>query len=257
MTQTGPFTARLWAPTVLHSHVLCSHLGSLSQGNADDSDDEEDEKDHLKAVEARLLEHDPLFTIDHTAERQALRKHQLLNAFVRGLAPDDPLDTYDPESLEHNSQIHLNVERIRAPEVLWQPQMGGADQAGLGEIIEHVLRGFSSAERDRLTNVSSPLLQALHLSAEVPPPTSQNIYVSGGNTLIPNFDLRLHNTLRPILPVSSPLNIVRPFDLSNDAWRGMAKWARSGEMTRASVTRAEYEEYGAEYFKVHGMGNAA
>jgi actin-related protein len=37
----------------------------------------------------------------------------------------------------------------------------------------------------------------------------------------------------------------------------MAKWARSGEMNNASVTRAEYEEYGAEYFKVHGMGNAA
>lgn len=232
-------------------------LDSLSQGNADDSDDEEEEKDHLKAVEARLLEHDPLFTVDHTAERQTLRKHQLLNAFVRGLAPDDSLDTYDPESLEHNSQIHLNVERIRAPEVLWQPQMGGADQAGLGEIIEHVLKGFSCAQRDRLTNVKSFLLHLSPIDADFSRCTLQNIYVTGGNTLIPNFDLRLHNTLRPILPVSSPLNIVRPFDPANDAWRGMAKWARSGEMAKASVTRAEYEEYGAEYLKVHGMGNAA
>ncbi|ORY89031.1 hypothetical protein BCR35DRAFT_262595 [Leucosporidium creatinivorum] len=222
-----------WA---VYREIASSRPFTDAYGNADDSDDEEEEKENLKSVEARLLEHDPLFTVDHTAERQALRKHQLLNAFVRGLAPDDPLDTYDPESLEHNSQIHLNVERIRAPEVLWQPQMGGADQAGLGEIIEHVLKGFSSAERHRLT---------------------KNIFVTGGNTLIPNFDLRLHNTLRPILPVSSPLNIVRPFDLANDAWRGMAKWARNGNMSRASVTRAEYEEYGAEYFKVHGMGNAA
>lgn len=126
----------------------------LKQGTGDDSEDEEDEQEALKKVEARLLEHDPLFTINHTAERLAMRKHQLLNAFVRGLAPDDPLDTYDPASQEHNSQLHLNVERIRVPEVIFQPHTGGLDQAGLGEIIEHVLRGFSDDERTRLTKVS-------------------------------------------------------------------------------------------------------
>lgn len=67
----------------------------------------------------------------------------------------------------------------------------------------------------------------------------------------------MHNALRPVLPVSSPLNIVRPYDVANDAWRGMAKWARSGEMQRSAVTRAEYEEFGGDYLKVHGMGNAA
>lgn len=100
-----------------------------------------------------MLEYDPAFTIDHTAERLALRKHQLLNAFVRGLSPDDPLNTYDPESLEHNSQLHLNVERVRVPEVIWQPHLGGLDQAGLAEVVEHVLKGFSQDERDRLTAV--------------------------------------------------------------------------------------------------------
>lgn len=153
-TPIGLSTAKLCVFIRVSSFgILSLRLTASIQGNADDSDDEEEEKDHLHVVEARLLEHDPLFTVDHTAERQALRKHQLLNAYVRGLAPDDPLDTYDPESLEHNSQIHLNVERIKAPEVLWQPQMGGADQAGLAEIIEHVLKGFGNAERDRLTKV--------------------------------------------------------------------------------------------------------
>lgn len=123
------------------------------QGNADDSDEEEEEQIKLKTVESRLLEFDPAFTIDHTSERLALRKHQLLNAFVRGLAPTDPIDTYDPESVEHNSQLHLNVERIRVPEVIWQPHMAGLDQSGLGEIIEHVLKGFTEQERDRLTSV--------------------------------------------------------------------------------------------------------
>ena len=87
------------------------------QGN-EDSDDEDDVLTLLQETEARLLEHDPAFTVDNTAERIALRKHQLLNAFVRGLSQDDPLETYDPQSLEHNSQLHLNVERIRVPEVI-------------------------------------------------------------------------------------------------------------------------------------------
>ncbi|GAA5828704.1 hypothetical protein JCM3770_003497 [Rhodotorula araucariae] len=212
-------------------------------GTGDDSEDEEDEQDALQSIEARLLEHDPHFTEDDTASRQALRKHQLLNAFVRGLAPDDPLDTYDPESAEHNSQLHVNVERVRVPEVLWQPHMGGLDQAGLGEIVEHVLRGFSPPERDRLTS---------------------NIFLTGGNTLIPSFSSRLSSALRPSLPVGAPLRISAPAD-ALDAWRGLARWTGSGsgsgsasaDARRAFVTRAEYDEKGAEWFKEHGWGNRA
>ncbi|BGP50256.1 Actin-related protein 5 [Rhodotorula kratochvilovae] len=204
-------------------------------GTGDDSEDEEDEQDALSSIEARLLAHDPAFTEDDTASRLAQRKHQLLNAFVRGIAPDDPLDTYDPESAEHNSQLHVNVERVRVPEVLWQPQMGGLDQAGLAELVEHVLRGFNASERDRLTS---------------------NIFLTGGNTLLPSFSSRLSSSLRPSLPVGAPLNIVQPAD-TLDVWRGMARWSASDEGRRAFVTRAEYDEKGAEWFKEHGWGNRA
>lgn len=120
----------------------------------EDEDEAEDEEEELARVEARLLEHDETFTIDHTAARRALRKHQLLNAFVRGVSPGDPLDAYDPESAEHNAQLHLNIERYRVPEVVWQPHMGGLDQAGLGEMVEYVLRQFNQEDRDKLTSVS-------------------------------------------------------------------------------------------------------
>ncbi|GAA5961809.1 hypothetical protein JCM21900_003317 [Sporobolomyces salmonicolor] len=208
-------------------------------GTGDDSEDEEDELSALKSVEARLLEHDPLFTPDHTAERLSLRSHQLLNAFVRGLAPDDPLDTYDPESAAHNSQLHVNVERVRVPEVLWQPVMGGLDQAGLAEVVEGVLRGFAADERARLT---------------------KNIFLTGGNTLVPLFSQRLRASLTPSLPIHSPLNIVRSYDPAApglDAWRGMAKWSGTDEGKRAFVSRQEYEEKGSEWFKEHGWGNRA
>jgi hypothetical protein len=108
----------------------------------------------LKLIESRLLEHDPEFTEDDTADRRALRRHYLLNAFVRGLAPTDPLSDYDPErNVEQASQLHLNMERIRVPEVIYEPHMAGLDCAGLLEIIENMLRHFSLDERNRLTKV--------------------------------------------------------------------------------------------------------
>ncbi|BGP18453.1 Actin-related protein 5 [Rhodosporidiobolus nylandii] len=204
-----------------------------------DSEDEEDEQDSLRRIEARLLEYDPNFTEDDTAARVALRRTALLNAFVRGMAPDDPLDTYDPEgNPAHASQLHVNIERVRVPEVLWQPHMGGLDQAGLAEVVEGVLRGFNEDERRRLTS---------------------NIFITGSHTLLPGFDSRLVSSLRPNLPVGHPLNIVRSFeqDPSLDAWRGLAKWSASAEGRKAFVTRAEYEEYGSEWFKEHGWGNRA
>lgn len=85
----------------------------------------------------------------------------------------------------------------------------------------------------------------------------QNIFVTGGNTLIPNFDVRLHNALRPNLPVSTPVTIVRGYDNNLDAWCGMAKWSRTPEMQKTNITRAEYQEFGADYYKAHGLGNAA
>jgi len=239
----------------------------------EDDDEAEDEEDELARVEARLLEHDPAFTIDHTAARRALRKHQLLNAFVRGVSPDDPLDAYDPESAEHNAQLHLNIERVRVPEVLWQPHMGGLDQAGLGEMIEYVLRQFNPHDRNRLTSVSPQTLflffslifpssrtNLLILNLfPLPLPLIQNVFVTGSHTLVPNFDARLHRAVRPSLPISSPLHIVRSAEPEPAlaAWRGMAQWSRRADSRRGFATRAEYDECGAEYLAVHGLGNVA
>ncbi|GAA5980993.1 hypothetical protein JCM11641_001422 [Rhodosporidiobolus odoratus] len=204
-----------------------------------DSEDEEDDQETLKQIESRLLEFDSSFSLDSTYARQQARKHALLNAFIRGMHPDDPLDTYDPENTPaHASQLHVNVERVRVPEVLWQPGMGGLEQAGLAEVVEGVLRGFTGEERRRLTS---------------------SIFVTGSHTLLPNFDARLISSLTPSLPVGHPLNTVRSYesDPSHDAWRGLSKWSASSEGRKAFVTKAEYDEYGSEWFKEHGWGNRA
>lgn len=81
--------------------------------------------------------------------------------------------------------------------------------------------------------------------------------MTGGNSLIPNFDARLHASVRPFLSVSSPLNVVRPKNLPFDAWTGMAKWSRTVECKQVLVTRGEYEQFGAEWIKKHSLGNGA
>lgn len=80
-------------------------------------------------------------------------KNQLLNAFTKGMKPTDSLSSFDASDPAQAAQLHLNIERIRVPEALYQPQMAGVDQAGLLELIGHVLKQFSPVEQEQLVQV--------------------------------------------------------------------------------------------------------
>lgn len=79
--------------------------------------------------------------------------------------------------------------------------------------------------------------------------------MTGGPSQLAGLIPRLHATLRPLLPPEMPLRIVRAGDPLNDAWRGMADFARTDEFARVSVTKAEYEEWGGERIKRWWGGN--
>jgi len=108
----------------------------------------------LQSLEEKLLTHDPSFGEDDTAARRAILKNQLLNAFTKGMKPSDSLSAYDSSDPAQAAQLHINIERLRVPEALYQPQMAGVDQAGLLELIGHVLKQFSPSEQDKLCAVS-------------------------------------------------------------------------------------------------------
>ena len=155
----------------------------LTKGN-DESDEEGETLSHVELLESHLLAHDPTFALSSTHAASEARSHQLLNAFIRGVdtTPSRPSNTpspalasasssasiipeeearaayYNPNDLEMASRLHLNVERVRVAEVLWQPQLAGLDLAGLGEVVGHVLGNFTVEERDRLTKVRFFLL---------------------------------------------------------------------------------------------------
>lgn len=204
---------------------------TIATGEQSDDDEDEDLNKELKNLEAQLLEHDPEFTEESTREAQSDWTKSILHAFLRGPYP------FDPESQREANQIHLNVERIRVPEVVFQPSIAGIDQAGIIDIADGILN-------ERLND--SPYRKDV----------LKDIFLTGGNTLFQGFEERLRSELRAVLPADDEICVRRAQDCVLDAWRGAAKWARSAKSKQAYITRAEFMEKGGEYLKEHDLGNA-
>ncbi|RFU75221.1 actin arp5 [Trichoderma arundinaceum] len=207
--------------------------------NSDEEQEEEDLASNLKTLEQDLLKYDPNFTYENTQEAQTVWSKSLLHAFLRGPRP------IDPASQAEIHQIHLNVERIRVPEVVFRPSIAGVDQAGIIEIAGDVL----TQRLGGLPNRDDFL---------------KDIFLTGGNTLFRNFDDRVRDGLRALLPADAPLHVRRAEDALLDAWKGAAGWVGSSAWKTAAISREEYQEKGPEYIKLltsidlqeHDMGNS-
>ncbi|KAI5794381.1 hypothetical protein DFH27DRAFT_134174 [Peziza echinospora] len=217
--------------------------GGAAGGGAGDGDDELSEDqilaNQVKTLEHILLKHDPDFQEHLIRESQGDWESSRIHHFLRGCRPFNP----DQNQAELH-QLHLNVERIRVPEVVFQPAMAGLDQAGLIEICSDILlrRAGSSVPGWDVQKVV------------------QDVFLTGGNSLFQGFPERVQKDLQMVLEWGSPLAVRRAQDPLADAWRGAAGWVRdsstSGEWRRSKVTRAEYLEMGGDYIKEHRLGNA-
>lgn len=198
---------------------------SIQKDDVSDDEEEEDLDAQLKEIEAQLLKHDPNFTEQHTREAETDWTKSLMHAFLRGPWP------FDPESQQESHQIHLNVERIRVPEVVFQPAIAGVDQSGIVEIISDILNQRLDAHSSREDML-------------------RDIFLTGGNTTFEGFEDRLQRELVAVLEAGSPVKVRRAADPLLDAWRGAAKWAGEQSNTKYFVSRAEFLEKGGEYLKV-------
>ena len=83
--------------------------------------------------------------------------------------------------------------------------------------------------------------------------------ITGGNTLVSNFDSRVRQELRMLNPPESEINVVNSLNASLDAWRGgalLAKKCFSGsQLKEFSISRAQYEECGHHYLNEHICSN--
>ncbi|PHH64823.1 hypothetical protein CDD81_3889 [Ophiocordyceps australis] len=199
--------------------------------NSDDEQEEEDLLATLHQLEQDLLRYDAAFDYEQTREAQTDWSKSLLHAFARGPRP------FDPASQAQLNQLHLNVERIRVPEVVFRPSIAGLDQAGLVEVAGHVV-----AQRLAASSARNDLLR--------------DVFLTGGNTLFRNFDERLRDGLVELLPAGAPVVVRRARDGCLDAWRGAAGWAGSAAHAEARISRQDYQEKGPEYIKEHELGNS-
>lgn len=199
---------------------------TVATGEQSDDEEEEDLNSHLKAIESQLLKYDPNFTEESTREAQLDWTKSLVHAFLRGPWP------FDPESQRELHQLHLNVERIRVPEVVFQPSIAGVDQAGIVEIAAGILneRLTDSMYRDDIL---------------------KDIFLTGGNTTFQGFEERLQNELRAVLPADAPFGVRKAQDPVLDAWKGAAKWASEAGSRSNFITRADFMEKGGDYIRVH------
>ncbi|KAF3007109.1 hypothetical protein G7054_g11540 [Neopestalotiopsis clavispora] len=203
---------------------------AVGQDASDDEEGgEEDLESNLKSLEDDLLRFDVNFSHDDTYEAQNDWSKSLLHAFTRGPRP------FLGSQAEIN-QLHLNVERIRVPEVIFQPSIAGVDQAGLIEIAGDILN-------QRLVHIPT-------ISRD---DFLRDVFLTGGNTLFENFDYRLQQGLTALLPADSPLTLRRAKDPVLDAWKGAAEWVGSSGYKSAVVTKAEWQEKGADYLKVSAV----
>ncbi|KAJ5767625.1 Actin-like protein arp5 [Penicillium manginii] len=204
---------------------------TVAKDEQSDDEEEEDLGAVLNGLETELLTYDPEFTENHTLAAQTDWTKSLVHAFLRGPWP------FDPESQREAHQMHLNVERIRVPEVVFKPSIAGVDQSGLVEIAADIVNQRFSDVQDQ-----TRLLR--------------DVFLTGGNTLFQGFDERLRNELRGVVPLEAELRVRRAKDPVLDAWKGAAQWAGEAEgFGKSSVSRQEYLEKGSEYIKEHDLGN--
>ncbi|XP_072409686.1 uncharacterized protein [Chiloscyllium punctatum] len=121
--------------------------------------------------------------------------------------------------------ITIGNERVRAPELLFKPEVIGRDHYG---IHESLLRAIILCDVDlRQTFVG-------------------NIVLSGGNTLLTGLGARVQKEISSMLPLdlSKYVHISSPANRDFTVWSGGAALASSSVIDHAWISREDYYEFG-------------
>lgn len=154
-----------------------------------------------------------------------------LEEIIRTHEPTEFDDSTNPCEMH---QLHIGIERYRAPELIFKPYMAGSTEAGLSEVIGYVLSLFNPNDQLKL---------------------AANIIITGGLANLKGLRDRLLTDLTIIRPYQSEVNIKIMPNCSYAAWQGAREFARREENKRYFHTKEMYEEYGPEYFKTHVASN--
>uniref|UniRef100_A0AC34FZS7 Actin n=1 Tax=Panagrolaimus sp. ES5 TaxID=591445 RepID=A0AC34FZS7_9BILA len=134
------------------------------------------------------------------------------------LQPDQPNTMY---KLPDGQEIELGACRNRAPEVLFRPELIGAEYDGIPQCIANSIAACDIDLRKTLYS---------------------NIVLSGGSTLFSGFGDRLLGEMRKIAPKDSKVRIVAPQERLIGTWVGGSILASLDTFRKIWVTKKEFED---------------
>lgn len=169
---------------------------------------------------------------------------------------DEILSRLEPDVLRQREresyQIPLAVNRIRCPEILFQPSIIGVEQQGLIEAAHSVLSRFAHDDSSSSSASSSnptrrPGSGGISLAQESRNALVQNVYLTGGNTSFRHITSRVYAGLAADLPVGSLIRVIQASSPTLNAWRGAALFANNAHNQEAHfVEQSVYLEEGPE-----------
>nr|XP_022915377.1 actin-related protein 5 [Onthophagus taurus] len=165
---------------------------------------------------------------DSDAENEKLLE---LEDIIRVHDPNDDEDSMTPGEAH---QLHIGVERYRAPELLFKPYMLGSSEAGLSEVIGYVLSLFGTNDQLKLAG---------------------NVMIVGSLANLPGLKERIQIDLTAIRPFRSFSKVSILSNCGLAAWHGAQKFSQSTHFKKCLITKKNYEEYGGEYLKCHLASN--
>lgn len=205
-----------------------------------------------------------------SSERQAVRRMKERLAYVAVDPSKEELlhSSNSPVSagsatksfnLPDGNSVRINVERFRAPEILFQPHIVGLECGGVADAMTSAIAGVDIGLR---RNLYSSIVLAVRLCCcfiiifwDYCTPTNFTIYLlffvfvfmceKGGSTKFQGFPQRLLNELRNVAPSETKIRVHAPPDRLFSAFTGGTILASLSTTFRAmAITRAEYYEYG-------------
>jgi actin-related protein 5 len=197
---------------------------SLNPGDNEDSESEE-ELEKLEELEGKLNNIDPNWNGQESAAGKSG-------------AGEEFSGSRSNEWTEEDYRVDLLVNRIRIPEILFQPDIIGLEESGIAEAVRTILARLPSEE------LAKKLMR--------------NVWITGGGSQLPGLKQRVEMEIMAIRPVKEQIRVNVARDYRFDSWKGMQQLLLSSnwkDLNQFYCTKQQYLELGNDYLTEHICSN--
>jgi len=129
------------------------------------------------------------------------------------------------ETLVDGNKVFLGVERIKVPQVFFQPVLAGYEHEGIHQFADNSIKKCDQDIRKELY---------------------KNIILAGGSTMFSGMGERVKKEIRALAPTMTKVDYFAPPERKNSAWIGGSIVASLTSFMPMFISRAEYKEEGVD-----------